>query len=105
MKSRLLEATIASDGPSAGGSSTLQNPASLFSDALLRLRVSTEDNSPIESDEGVTKPPKYVRPSTLGRPRFASASSLSRLPGSAGSATQQVDHTSKNPFYLITTSG
>ncbi|KAL5963781.1 hypothetical protein TSMEX_008470, partial [Taenia solium] len=97
MKSRLLEASILAADPTAKAS--LHNPVSLFSEDLIRIKATDEPSTPTTttpstatintpipvtfrgcSQEDASRPPKFSRPSLQGRPRFASTTSLSRLP-------------------------
>ncbi|KAL5105246.1 hypothetical protein TcWFU_006779 [Taenia crassiceps] len=97
MKSRLLEASMLAADPTV--KTSLHNPASLFSEDLIRLKATEEVSNPTAttpstatistpipvtfrgcSQEDASRPPKFSRPSLQGRPRFASTTSLSRLP-------------------------
>ncbi|KAM3171892.1 hypothetical protein ACTXT7_015660, partial [Hymenolepis weldensis] len=108
MKSRLLEASIQAADPTARVKPDVQNPASLFSEDLLRLKINRD-----ESDNTVTTPstpkisvsvrstqdelhlpPKFTKPSLRGRPRFASTMNLSRFP--SASPSQQINTTELN---------
>lgn len=105
MKSRLLEASIQAADPTARVKPDIQNPVSLFSEDLLRLKVNGDESDhtattpstpkvsvPVKStqDEHLL-PPKFTKPSLRGRPRFASTTNLSRF--TSASPTQQIKAT------------
>nr|CDS21122.1 expressed conserved protein [Echinococcus granulosus] len=106
MKSRLLEASMLAADPTA--KATLHNPASLFSEDVIRVKVTDETTTPTTttpstatittpapvslrglSHEDASRPPKFSRPSLQGRPQFASTTSLSRLSLASSSQTQK----------------
>ncbi|VUZ51955.1 unnamed protein product [Hymenolepis diminuta] len=108
MKSRLLEASIQAADPTARVKPDVQNPISLFSEDLLRLKINRDESDNIVTTPSTPKisvsvrstldelhlPPKFTKPSLRGRPRFASTINLSRFP--SASPSQQINTTELN---------
>lgn len=111
MKSRLLEASIQAADPTARVKPDVQNPVSLFSEDLLRLKINQDESDNIVTTPNTPKmsisvrstqdelhlPPKFTKPSLRGIPRFASTMNLSRFP--SASPSQQVEQDLINTCY------